>query len=125
MGVIRSRRFAFKRLKKLVEDPSKVLVIHYSQFKTYDDEYGGISPIICAVVIKSLDKKIEKHFSIHLEADKGGIPIEEVENFYPQLEMNNLKNINDFFKRHKENYIWVHWNMKNIHFGFEGPKASI
>ncbi|OJW79371.1 MAG: hypothetical protein BGO69_19460 [Bacteroidetes bacterium 46-16] len=121
MGVIRTRNLAIRKLKRLIIDPSKVLIVHYSQLRTYDDEYGEISPLVSAIVIKSLDGSFERHFAVHLEADKANIPIEEIENSYRDLEFMTLKAFNEFVKRHDDD-VWVHWDMKNIHFGFEAIK---
>lgn len=118
MGVLKERKIARKNLGSLVEDPSKVLCIHYSESQTYDDDYGNISPIITSIVIKSLDDTIDKQFAIHFEADKAGIPIDQIQDSYRELELRILKSYNDFVKRHKH-CIWLHWDMKNIHFGFE------
>lgn len=94
MGAIKERRLATSNLKKLVEDPSKVLFIHYSQSNTFDDDdYGNISPIITSIVIKSLDNQIDQQFAIHFEADKADISIDEIQNFYRELELRVLKGI--------------------------------
>jgi len=121
MGAYRDRIIAAKNLKKLVEDPSQVFCVHYSQSQTYDDDYGNISPIITAIVIKSMDEKTDKQFAIHFEADKAGIPKDQIQDSYRELEMRMLKSYNDFVKRHNQ-CLWVHWDMKNIHFGFEAIK---
>lgn len=121
MGAYKDRKIALNNLEKLIEDPSKVLCIHYSQSQTFDDDYGNISPIITSIVIKSLDDKIDKQFAIHFEADKAGIPKDQIQDSYRELELRILKSFNDFVKRHGH-CIWVHWDMKNIHFGFEAIK---
>ena len=123
MGVIKERRLATSNLKKLTEDPSKVLFIHYSQSNTFDDDddYGNISPIITSIVVKSLNGQIDQQFAIHFEADKADIPIDEIQYSYRDLELRILKAFNDFVKRHRE-CNWIHWDMKNIHFGFEAIK---
>ncbi|MFH6983590.1 hypothetical protein [Marinoscillum luteum] len=121
MGAYKDRKTALGNLKKLVEDPANVLCIHYSQSQTYDDDYGNISPIITSIVIKSLDNKIDKQFAIHFEADKAGIPKDQIQDSYRELELRILKSFNDFVKRHDKS-TWVHWDMKNIHFGFEAIK---
>ncbi|MEA5425402.1 hypothetical protein [Arcicella lustrica] len=122
MGIIKERGLAISTLKKLTEDPNKVLFIHYSQSNTFDDDdYGSISPIITSIVIKSLDGQIDQQFAIHFEADKADIPIDEIQNSYRDLELRILKAFNSFVKRHSD-CNWIHWDMKNIHFGFEGIK---
>ncbi|MCX2839110.1 hypothetical protein OQ279_13215 [Salinimicrobium sp. MT39] len=121
MGAYKERRTAIRNVKKLIQNPANVFCIHYSQSQTYDDDYGSISPIITSIVIKSLDEKIDKQFAIHFEADKAGIPKDQIQDSYRELELRILKSFNDFVKRHK-NCTWVHWDMKNIHFGFEAIK---
>lgn len=122
MGVVQDRKVAVNNLKKLTEDSSKVLFIHYSESSTFDDDdYGNISPIITSIVIKSLDGQIDKQFAIHLEADKADIPKDQIQDSYRELELRILKLYNDFVRRHLDCY-WIHWDMKNIHFGFEAIK---
>lgn len=122
MGVIKDRKIAVANLKKITEDPSKVLFVHYSGSSTYeDDDYGNISPIITSIVIKSLDGQTDKQFAIHLEADKADIPKDQIQDSYRELELRILKLYNDFVRRHLECF-WIHWDMKNIHFGFEAIK---
>lgn len=122
MGAIKERKLAVSNLKKLTEDSSKVLFIHYSKSNTFDDdEYGNISPIITSIVIKSLDGQIDKQFAIHFEADKADIPIDDIQNSYRELELRILNAFNAFVKRHID-CNWIHWDMKNIHFGFEAIK---
>jgi hypothetical protein len=120
MGAYKDRRIALKRLRILTNDSSMVLSIHYSQLQIHEGE-DSLSPLISAIVVRSLDDSLYEHFSIHLEADKANIPLEEIENNYRELEFWVLKSFNDFVKRHK-NKLWVHWNMQNVHFGFEAIK---
>ena len=122
MGAYKDRKIAVKNLKKLVEDPSKVFCVHYSHSQTYDDDYGNISPIITVIVVKSLDNKIDKQFAIHYEADKAGITKDQIQDSYRELELRILKAFNEFVRRHIDDCLWVHWDMKNIHFGFEAIK---
>jgi len=122
MGVVKERKTAVNNLKKITEDSSKVLFIHYSSSSTFDeDDYGNISPIITSIVIKSLGGQIDKQYAIHLEADKAQIPKDQIHDSYRDLELRILKLYNGFVRRHLDCY-WIHWDMKNIHFGFEAIK---
>src|SRR5690554_1496028 len=113
MGVVKDRKIAVANLKKLTEDPSKVLFVHYSQSNTFDDDdYGNISPIITSIVVKSLDGQIDQQFAIHFEADKADIPIDEIQYSYRDLELRILKSFNDFARRYS-GCNWIHWDMKN------------
>ncbi|MDE5421741.1 hypothetical protein L3073_05940 [Ancylomarina sp. DW003] len=122
MGVLKNRRLGKARLKEILKDPSKVLIIHYScaQYPDEDND-DAISPLITAIVIRALDDQINEHFSIHYEADKAGIIVENISDNLRELELQVLKSFNRFIKRHSD-YIWVHWEMKNIHFGFPAIK---
>jgi hypothetical protein len=121
LGAYKRRQQAIENLKKVVEDPSKVLFIHYTQSRTYDDDYGGISPIITSIVVKSMDDQVCKHFALQFEADKAGIPKDEIQDSYRELEYRILKAFNDFVRRNTM-CIWIHWDMKDINFGFEAIK---
>lgn len=115
------KKRAFESLKKITREENKVLCIHYSYSNTYDDEYGDISPLITSIVIQSLDEQMNREFAIHLEADKAGITKDQIQDSYRDLELRVLEKYNDFVKRYK-NYYWIHWNMKDMTFGFEAIK---
>jgi len=105
-------------LKKLNSDPSRVLIIYYSNF---ENNYEPFSSAISSIVIRSLDKSIYQCFSIHLEADLSKLDIETIEDEYIDLEYMVLLKFSKFLKNHKE-YTWIHWNMNNIEYGFEALK---
>lgn len=118
MGVVKNRRFAKNRLKEAIKDPAKVLICHYSHSQFPDDESDdSISPLVTVIVVRSLDDNINEHFTIHHEADRGGVLKEQIPDSHRELELQVLKSFNRFLKRHEE-YTWVHWQMKDIQFGF-------
>jgi hypothetical protein len=121
MGAYSERKIAIQQLKELTKNAAEVLIIHYSQLLIHDADTENISPLISAIVIRSIDDSIYEHFAIHLEADKSNIQKDEIKDNYNELEFFSLKAFNNFLKRHKDK-LWVHWEMKNIHFGFEAIK---
>ncbi|WP_338812709.1 hypothetical protein V9L05_15195 [Bernardetia sp. Wsw4-3y2] len=121
MGVWKNRKISFETLNQITREHSQVLCIHYSYSNTYDDEYGDISPIITTIVIQSLDEQIYKQFAIHLEANKAGITKDQIQDSYMDLELRVLTQYNNFVKRNKACY-WIHWDMKDMSFGFEAIK---
>ena len=121
MGTFKNRKIAVKKIEELTKNSADVLIIHYSQLIIHDTDEENMSPLISAIVIRSLDGSIYEHFAIHLEADKSNIPKDEIHNNYSELEFFTLNAFNNFIKRHKTK-LWVHWEMKNIHFGFEAIK---
>lgn len=107
-----------KYFRKIYEDPSKVLIIYYSNFI---NDYEPFSSAVSSIVIRSLDKSIYQCFSIHLEADLSKLDVDTIEDNYIDLEYMILLKFSKFLKGHKD-YIWMHWNMNNIEYGFEALK---
>lgn len=111
--------------KKIVEglrhNPSQALVIHYSRQNLMDNESGIATPRIIAIMVKSLDGKQNNCFAIHHEAEKADIILENIADYYDQLEERLLRAFNNFVKSNRESK-WIHWDMNDVHFGFEAIK---
>ena len=113
------------KAKKIIEglntDPSHSLVIHYSRQNLMDNESGIATPRIIAIMVKSLDGKQNHCFAIHHEAEKAEIILENITDFYDQLEERLLRSFNSFVKNNRD-CKWIHWDMNDVHFGFEAIK---
>ncbi len=109
---------ARKIIAGLKTKPSQSLVIHYSRQNLMDNESGMASPRIIAILIKSLDGKKNNCFAIHHEAEKEGVIRENIADYYDRLEERLLRSFNSFVKEHQD-YKWIHWDMNDVHFGFE------
>ena len=109
---------AYNKLKQLLERPGKVLCIHCSRQNLTDNEGGKSTPRITAIMVKSLDGRINKTFAIHHEAEKVKVEWDEVENWYDQLEERMIADFNKFVADFNE-YQWLHWDMDGVHSGFE------
>ena len=94
-----------------------VLFIHYSCESFYDNPNRS-SHRITSIAIHLLKNGQTKSFSIHHEAELEKIPTEQIIEHYDKFEQKMLKKFNQFIANHKA-YSWVHWNMKNIDYGFE------
>ena len=57
-------------------------------------------------------------FALHAEAEVLGIPKGSIESSYDLIEAALLRRFYDFVKDRKGKY-WIHWNMRNLTFGFE------
>src|SRR5690606_37991970 len=98
------------------------LFFHYSERSTAEhDGYGNISPIITSVVIKSLEGQIDNQSAFHLEAEKPAVTNDHIHDSYREIALRILNLYIDFVKRNIDSF-WIHWDMKNIHFGFEAIK---
>lgn len=112
---------AKKILEGLRSNPSQALVIHYSRQNLMDNESGIATPRIIAIMVKSIDGKQNHCFAIHHEAEKAKIILENITTYYEQLEERLLRSFNSFVKNNRD-CKWVHWDMNDVHFGFEAIK---
>lgn len=98
--------------------PDKFYVIHYSSQSLFDAEAGAHSPRITSIVVRHYVSGQTVSFSMHTVAEYLGIPPDEVSARYDDVERELLKQFYVFARDRREKS-WVHWNMRNVVFGFE------
>lgn len=108
---------AKEKLKKIFKNENNSLIIHYSCESFYDIE-NGRTPRITSIAIKYLNTETDVSFSIHKIAETNNIKLNEINEKYDELEKEMLEEFYKFVASHA-NYDWIHWNMKNINYGFE------
>jgi hypothetical protein len=108
-------RSFFRNIKK---HPERFYIIHYSSQSLYDEGVDGLSPRITSIVVMHFSTRQTVSFAIHAVAEDLGIPRDEVEGRYDEIERALLERFYVFVRDRREKY-WVHWNMRNIVFGFE------
>ncbi len=113
-----SKNRELKVLQHLKENSSQVLFIHYSRQNLNDNDQGVATPRIIAIMIKSLDGATTYTFAINHEAEKAKVIRENIADYYDLLESRLLTGFNNFVKT-KDGYKWLHWDMNDVHFGFE------
>jgi hypothetical protein len=99
------------------DNNSHCLLIHYSCESFYDIK-DGKTPRITSIAVRYLNTAQTKSFSIHKVAELKQIPIDNIGDSYDLLEKEMLKDFFKFVQEHKA-YKWVHWNMRDINYGFE------
>lgn len=111
----------YKRARKTInnidKNPEKYLVIHYSCESFYNIT-DGKTPRITAIAVRFYETGQSDTFSIHKTAEKKGISLQEIDSEYDMLEREMLKEYFRFVKDHSA-YIWLHWNMRDINYGFK------
>lgn len=121
MGQTRRRISTHRKAKETInsfyDNNSHCLIIHYSCESFYEIK-DGKTPRITSIAVRYLNTAQTKSFSIHKVAELNKVPLDEVNGSYDQLEMEMLKDFFDFAKEHKD-YKWIHWNMRDINYGFE------
>lgn len=102
-------------LEALFQRADTTLIIHYSCESFYDWNRKS-SPRITSVAVRRLDSGQTNSFSIHQVAErKSGL--EDIDSNYDRLERQMLQEFYDFVDRHKE-CRWLHWNMRDLNYGF-------
>lgn len=114
---IKKRKNAINELTDLCTNSSNLLIIHYSCESFYDIPEGK-TPRITSIAVRYYRTAQTKSFSIHKIAEKEKMPFSNIEQEYDTLEKKMLDEFFDFVSHHKS-YNWIHWNMRDINYGFE------
>lgn len=114
---LKKRKKALLELDRLDEHASKLLFIHYSCESFYDLRESGRSARITSIAVRYFETGQSVSFSIHTTAEKEG-KLNSIESHYDELESIMLKDFFEFINRH-DNYYWIHWNMRDIGYGFQ------
>lgn len=112
---IKKRKKVLSELERLDEQASKLLFIHYSCESFYDLKESGRSARITSIAVRYFETGQSVSFSIHTTAEKEQklVSIEH----YDELEKIMLEDFFKFVNAH-DNYYWIHWNMRDIGYGF-------
>jgi hypothetical protein len=106
-----------EQIELLKKKNKRTLIIHYSCESFFN--LNGRTPRVTTICVKNRGNNTTKTFSIHIQAQ---IVKKELccitDSDYDQLEKSMLKEFFKYLKSHLT-YYWVHWNMKNLSFGFE------
>lgn len=113
---VQKRRQAKVKLSELMSKSDQVIVIHYS-CESFYDRPDGSSPRITSIAVRNLDSGQTTSFSIHQIAERKGYSASALEQHYNELEKLMLEEFYDFVRRHSS-HIWLHWNMRDINYGF-------
>lgn len=107
----------FKDVKR---NPDRYYIIHYSSQSLYDELLapGENSPRITSIVVMHMSTRQTVTFAMHAIAEEIGISKEDVENRYDEIERAILTRFYAFARDRREK-LWIHWNMRNVVFGFE------
>jgi hypothetical protein len=96
------------------------ILIHYSCESFYNIK-DGRTPRITSIAIRFLNSSQTISFSIHKVAELKGIEHSEITEKYDELEKLMLTEFYLFVNEHRT-FRWLHWNMRDINFGFEAIK---
>lgn len=115
-NVLKRRKTAEAAVTLLFDHPDNVYAIHYS-CESFFDIKDGRSPRITSIAVVNMKDKQGESFSIHQIAERRQIVPTDIKSNYDKLEQEFLSEFYDFVKRNT-GVKWVHWNMRNIQYGF-------
>lgn len=104
-------------IKKIRNNPENFYIIHYSCQSLYDDN-ETLSPRITSIAVNHYSTGQTISFSTHSIAEELNIDRDDVINNFDAIEKQLLENFYDFIRDRRDKY-WIHWNMRNLTFGFE------
>ena len=113
---LKKRKAAQNKLDDLWEHANSSLVIHYSCESFYDTEEGK-TPRVTSIAVRNLASGQTESFSIHKIAEQKHVPFAKIDGKYDELEKEMLDEFFDFVRSH-QHYNWIHWNMRDINYGF-------
>lgn len=113
LSIYDSKRF----IKEVKEHPENFYIVHYSCQSLYDDN-EALSPRITSIAVTHYATEQTVSFSTHSIAEEQGIPREEVIDRFDEVELDLLQKFYAFVRDRRDRH-WVHWNMRNLTFGFE------
>ncbi|WP_019555235.1 hypothetical protein [Propionispira raffinosivorans] len=104
-------------LSKIDKNPLQYLIIHYS-CESFLNLPNGTSARITSIAIRYFENGQTDSFSIHKTAERKGIPLEDIKQYYDELELDMLKEYMTYLAHH-QNFFFIHWNMRDGNYGFK------
>jgi len=114
---IQRRKKAREQLTTIFDRADQVLIIHYS-CESFYDRPDGASPRITSIAIRNLDSGQTTSFSIHQMAERQNVPKDAIDQQYDVLERIMLADFYEYVRLHGS-HTWLHWNMRDINYGFQ------
>ena len=113
MDLSRSRDF----IKEVKRHPENFYLIHYS-CQNLNDDNDALSPRITSIAITHYSTEQTVSFSTHSIAEELRISRDSVRDRFDEVEKELLGSFFSFVRDRRDKY-WVHWNMRNLTYGFE------
>lgn len=111
------RRKALDQLHAIGNRQEGTLIIHYS-CESFYDRADGSTPRITSIAVKNFVSGQTESFSIHKIAELTHLPLSQIVDHYDDLERQMLDEFFQFLAKN-EWCTWVHWNMRDINYGFQ------
>jgi hypothetical protein len=117
LRLLSKRRKAVNQLRVIGERQDNTLVIHYS-CESFYDRSDGSTPRITSIAVHTFASGQTESFSIHKIAELTHLSPKQIVDHYDDLERQMLDEFFQFLTKN-ERCTWVHWNMRDINYGFQ------
>jgi hypothetical protein len=117
LNKLRARKEVRQRFDAINKRRDMCLVIHYSCESFYDIK-DGRTPRVTSIAVRQFSSGQTSSFSIHKSAELKGVAQSDIAAHYDDLERDMLTEFFDFL-RTKPDHTFVHWNMRDINYGFQ------
>lgn len=121
MGEYLKKRARRKRVRaeldRVDESRRQALIIHYSCESFYGKE-DGYSPRVTSIAVRNFQTAQTQSFSIHKIAELDGVSPDKISENYDEPERKMLNEFFDYLRTLPAHH-FVHWNMRDINFGFQ------
>jgi hypothetical protein len=104
-------------IQQVKSHPENFYVIHYS-CQNLNDDNEALSPRITSIAITHYATEQTVSFSTHSIAEELQIERDDVKNKFNDVEKELLRQYYAFVRDRCDKF-WVHWNMRNLTYGFE------
>lgn len=91
--------------------------MHHS-CRNLNDDNEGLSPRITSIGVTHFATEQTVSFSTHAIAEEMGISREDVQGQFDKVEEKLLRDFYGFVRDPRDKF-WIHWNMRNLTYGFE------
>jgi hypothetical protein len=113
---LKRRKDVTAKMDSLLEQAATSLVIHYS-CESFYDKVDGKTPRITSIAVRNLASGQTDSFSIHQIAEEEHVAFDKIADCYDDLEKKMLDRYSEFI-RTRQHCNWVHWNMRDVNYGF-------
>lgn len=114
---LKRRRGARADLQAIEAKRAMCLILHYSCESFYDIK-DGHTPRITSIAARNFSTGQTTSFSIHKSAEQNHVEPAAISSRYDELEKLMLDEFFEFIKA-RPGYQFIHWNMRDINFGFQ------
>lgn len=113
---LKRRKGVSEKMEFLQDQAQTTLVIHYS-CESFYEKTDGKTPRITSLALRNLASGQTDSFSIHQIAEESHVPFDQIDAHYDNLERQMLDRYFEFV-RLRQHCNWVHWNMRDVNYGF-------